>query len=136
MTIVEYDNYTLMLGHNPCDIFTHYGVEELHGLSLKDCQQHENTKDNSYIAGWCNLSPIDNKPYLFINLTRCTDDVHTMGLVMHETMHLAFLLWYTFKSDIEESMISFAEKEAYDIVELIKIKYDNNRCSKSTKESC
>jgi hypothetical protein len=45
-----------------------------------------------------------------------------MGLVMHETMHLASYLWNHNLIDHEEAMITFAELEAYKIVQLIRNK--------------
>jgi len=38
-----------------------------------------------------------------------------MGLVMHETMHLAFNLF-----EDEEELITFAENEAFQIIKIIK----------------
>ena len=31
--VFNYKNYTLILSKNPCDIFTHFKVEDLHGLN-------------------------------------------------------------------------------------------------------
>jgi hypothetical protein len=98
MLAVNYPEYDLILSTDPCDIFKHYGVKEMHGLSLKECEAYDNTTEDSYISGWCNLSP-SGKPFVFINLSRCTDDVKTTGLVMHE-----------------EDIISFAENETYKVV--------------------
>jgi len=63
----------------------------------------------------CNIDPHTGERYIFINLSRCTDDIHTMGLVMHETMHLAFNLF-----EDEEELITFAENEAFQIIKIIK----------------
>ena len=111
------DNYILLLSHDPCDLFRYFNTENLHGLNLKDCQEYKNTSDDSYIAGMCNIDPHTGEKYIFINLSRCTDDIHTMGLVMHEAMHLAFAL-----IEDEEEMITFAENEAYKIID--KINYE------------
>ena len=114
MIELKNDKYTLLLSYNPCEIFTHFGVTEMHGLSLSDCLIHTNNTKQAYIAGFCNLDP-NGKPFVFINLSRCTDDIHTTGLVMHEMMHLSFDLHTE-----EEELITWAEEESYKIVEIIK----------------
>lgn len=118
--------YVLLLSYNPCDIFQYYNVEAMHGLSLKDCQEHANTKDSAYIAGWCNFVPKesgeygkDDKRYVFINLARCNDDVSTMGLIMHELMHQSFFL-HDYNMDSEEEIITWAEEESYEVFNLVK----------------
>lgn len=127
MLVFTFATYTLLLSHNPCDLFTHYGVTEMHGLNLADCQAHPNTTESAYIAGLCNYVPKasgdyskDNKNFVFINLSRCTDDIHTMGLVMHEMMHLSGELYNGCWDSDEENMITFAEEEAYKVVQIIK----------------
>lgn len=109
-----HDKYILLLSYNPCDVFWYFDAQELHGLSRKGCQEYNNTTEDAYIAGLCNVDPDTGERFIFINLSRCPDDTHTMGLVMHETMHLAFSL---FKN--EEEIITFAESEAYKIVQII-----------------
>ena len=42
--VYNYKKYTLILSKNPCDIFTHFKVEDLHGLNYKKCLAHKNTK--------------------------------------------------------------------------------------------
>lgn len=115
MKIVSRSNYDLLLSYNPCDIFTHYNVAEMHGLNLQDCMKHNNTQQSSYIAGWCNLIPNSDSHYVFINLSRCNSEIETFGLVMHELMHLSFDL----HTD-EEELITWAENESYEVFELIK----------------
>jgi hypothetical protein len=63
----------------------------------------------TYISGWCNFIGTADK-YLFINLSRCTDTIHTM----HELMHQSF---DRFEEDIqmEEEIITWAEEEAYKV---------------------
>jgi len=117
----EYDNYTLLLSYNPCDLIRYFDTEYLHGLNLKDCKSYKNTSNDAYVAGMCNIDPHTGKRYVFINLSRCTDDIHTMGLVMHETMHLAFTLF-----EDEEELITYAETEAYKIIKIIKTKWKKN----------
>lgn len=119
MYVYERDKYTLLMSYNPCDIFDYFGVNEMHGLNRKDCNEHVNNSEQAYIAGWCNYIPKDeyleaDPKFIFINLSRCTDDIHTMGLVMHECMHMSFFL----HTD-EEELISWAESEAYEITTII-----------------
>mgnify|MGYP006113983767 CR=1 FL=1 len=110
MIVSKSNKYTLLLSHDPCELFKHFNLSHLHGLNSKDCKKYNNTSSDSYIAGMCNYIPSTDKLFIFINLSRCTSDIVTMGLVMHETMHLAFKF---FKD--EEQLITFAEKEAYKI---------------------
>jgi len=120
MTYVNYyKDYTLILSYNPCDIFKYFNVTELHGLSLKECQQYNNTTEDAYIAGLCNLIPNSNRSFVFINLSRCTDIVKTSLLVMHELLHLYFELNYNNLKEKEEEIITNAENESYKIIELI-----------------
>jgi hypothetical protein len=116
----KYGKYTLILSYDPCSIFNYYKVDKMHGLNLKDCSEYNNTTKDAYIAGWTNIAPDNGKPFTFINLSRCTDDIHTMGLVMHETVHLSNMLFDGKWKDKEEDMITFAEEEAYKIVDIIK----------------
>lgn len=122
MYIFNFAFYTLILSYQPCDIFKYYEVTEMHGLSLSDCEKYNNTADDSYLSGWCNLSPKDNKPFVFINLSRCTDDVVTTATVFHEMMHLSTLKYNEDWINKEEEMITFAENETYKIVKTIKQK--------------
>jgi hypothetical protein len=119
MTIFEFTLYTLMLSYNPCDVFKHFNVTEMHGLNLADCEKYNNTNEDAYIAGLSNVSPIDNKPFVFINLSRCTDDIATTGLTFHEMMHLSLDLHNNDLSK-EEEIITWAELESYKVLKLIK----------------
>jgi hypothetical protein len=99
----------------------------MHGLSLAECEAHPNTTESAYIAGLCNYEPKesgdyskDNKHFVFINLSRCTNDIRTMGLVMHEMMHLSGELYNGCWDSDEENIITWAEEEAYKVVEIIK----------------
>jgi len=114
--------YILLLSYNPCEVFTYFNVQEMHGLSLAECEVHHNTPDSSYIAGWCNYVPKANKDYqkgdpmfIYINLTRCKDDVTTFGHIMHELMHLSFEM----HTD-EEEIITWAELEAHEVFKIVK----------------
>jgi len=121
MTVINFTLYTLILSYNPCDIFTHYNVVEMHGLNLVDCEKHNNTKDSAYIAGLCNYVPKVDKDYkdgdpkfVFINLSRCNTDIETFGLIMHELMHMSFDL----HTD-EEELITWAELESHKVFEIV-----------------
>jgi hypothetical protein len=119
--------YVLLLSYNPCDIFYYYNVTEMHGLNIKDCKTHANTKDSAYIAGWSNFVPKASSEYIanddrfiFINLSRCTDPVKTTGLIMHEMMHHS--LWmHSYNAETrEEDIITWAEEETYEVFKLVK----------------
>lgn len=125
MIEIKRDGYTLLLGKNPCEIFWHYGVEEMHGLNYKDCMTHHNTENQAYIAGWSNFAPKDNNDYkfgddryVFINLGRCSEDYKTYGLVFHELMHQS-LYMHNYNMNLEEQMISWAESESHKVFALI-----------------
>ena len=118
--------YILLLSYEPCDIFDYFNVDQMHGLSRSECILHSNTPDSSYIAGWCNFVPKESDDYtnedprfVFINLTRCKDDISTMGLIMHEMMHQSFFV-HDYNMDSEEEIITWAEEEAYKVYDLIK----------------
>lgn len=121
ITIIN-DNYILLLSFNPCEIFEYYNTKEMHGLNAEDCKKHINNKEQSYIAGWCNLSPINNSPFVFINLNRCTDTIITTSTVFHEMMHLSGIIFNDDWINKEEEMITFAETET---LKIVKILYDN-----------
>ena len=114
MIVIERKNYDLLLSYNPCEIFKHYNVAEMHGLNLADCNDYHNTIQSAYFAGWCNLIPNSNRNYVFINLSRCNTDIETFGLIMHELMHMSFDL----HTD-EEELITWAENESYEVYNII-----------------
>ena len=131
MIEIKFALYTLLLSYNPCDIFTHYNVTEMHGLNLADCEKHNNTTQSAYFAGLCNFVPkADNNyknsdpKFVFINLSRCNTDIETFGLIMHELMHQSFDVH---DDDIskEEEIITWAETESYKVFEIVK-KAKNN----------
>jgi hypothetical protein len=118
--VFNYKNYTLILSKNPCDVFTHFKVEDLHGLNYQKCLRYKNTKESAYIAGLTNKSPKTKKDFLFLNLNRLGKDKEKMGLIMHETMHLSLELHKHEVNKKEEEIITWAEKEAYKIYDIIK----------------
>lgn len=114
--------YDLILSHDPCYIFQHYGVEEMHGLNLKDCKAYNNTSEDSYISGWCNYVPKQSdRMFVFINLSRCTNDLNLITTLNHEMIHYAFA-HYNWDIKYEEEIITLAEEEVKKIYKIIKNK--------------
>jgi len=104
--------YELILATDPCEVFKHFGVEEMHGLTLAECQAYNNTKEDAYIAGLCNVNPHNMKDlFVFINLSRCNNDVETIILLFHEFIHLASNLHAGNWAEKEEEMLLIAETE-------------------------
>ena len=126
MWVKNRDGYTLLLSTDPCEVFYYFGINEMHGLNVKACELHQNTKQSAYIAGWCNFAPKENNEYsetdkrfVFINLSRCTDEVKTTGLIMHELCHQS-LFRFNYDAQKEEEIITWAENETYEIYKLVK----------------
>lgn len=120
------NGYVLLLSYNPCDIFRYYNCATMHGLSLYQCTKHENNTESAYISGWSNYVPKDSEKYgpkdrrfVFINLSKCIDDVSTTGLIMRELTHHYLWLW-KYDLEHEEMIISQAETETYEVFKLIK----------------
>lgn len=116
----QFKEFILLLSYDPCEVFKYFKVDEMHGLNLSDCVNHVNNTQQSYIAGWCNLSPIDNSVFVFINLSRCTDDIHSTGLVFHEMMHCSGHVFNDQWATHEEEMITWAENNTYEVMNVIK----------------
>ena len=112
-------SYLLILSKNPCDLFTCFGVDELHGLTFEECQTYNNTNHDSYINGMSNLIPNTENRFIFINLSRCNNDIETMGIVMHEMIHHSLWL-HNYDMGKEEEMITWAENESYEVIKTIK----------------
>lgn len=125
MLVINRGSYDLLLSTCPCDIFTYYGVEEMHGLNLTDCRKHLNNSEQSYICGLANYIPHDGKyhvfdrMFVFINLNRCNSDLDLICNLYHELMHWA-INHYNDNLEMEEEMITAAERETREIYELIK----------------
>ena len=125
MQAFDFGHYTLLMSHDPCDLFRYYNVSEMHGLSLEECEKHPNTADDSYIAGLSNFVPKASGHYndsddrfVYINLTRCADQVQTITLIMHELMHHSFWL-HNYDLSKEEEIISWAENETHIVHNII-----------------
>jgi len=119
MRVYDFKYYQLILSDKPCDIFKHFGVDKLHGLSLKDCQAYNNTNEDAYIAGLCNLIPNTDKMFIFLNTSRMNNCKEKMALIFHEAMHLSLEIHNHDVNEKEEQIISWAEAEAIKIFDLI-----------------
>jgi hypothetical protein len=119
-------DYELLLSYNPCEIFDYYEVDKMHGLNKISCEEYNNTTEDAYFAGWCNFIPNTPYKFVFINLSRCTDEIHTFGLIMHELMHQSF---DKFDEDLymEEEMITWAEEQAYEVYEIVNKNLKQNK---------
>jgi hypothetical protein len=125
--------YILVIGKDATDIFKFYNVKEMHGLNYKDAKAEEvdKTKGNGvYIYGLTNYDPDDKKltakdpykPFVFLNMgtfKRYSADEQKTA-IMHETMHLAFLLYKWDAEKKSEEIITLAEDEANTIVKKLK----------------
>lgn len=119
MIEIQRENYTLLLSYNPCEIFSFLKVSYLHGLYYADCILHENTTESAYIAGLCNYYPNSDKFFVFINLSRCTNDLDTTLLIFHEMLHAA-MINYNWNLEHEEQIVTYAENETRQVFNLIK----------------
>lgn len=124
---IDRKKYKLLLDFNPCEIFWHLGIAELHGLNYKDCILHGNTQKDSYITGWCNFFPKDDNRYthqddffVFINLTRCMESELEMILTINHELFHAGLIIFNWDIQHEEEIITWAEAETRAIYPIIK----------------
>jgi hypothetical protein len=124
MIVVQRKTYTLLMSHDPCEIFNYYGKKEIHGLKYDECMLYNNTNDNAYIAGLSNYVP-DKKKYIygdnyfvFINLSRCNNVVETVRLIFHELMHRAFEL-HNWEVEFEEEIITWADEETTEVFNIV-----------------
>ena len=125
--------YILVIGKDATDIFKFYNVDKMHGLNLKDATAEEidKTKGNGvYIYGLTNYDPEDKrliakdpyKPFLFLNMgtfKRYSADEQKTA-IMHETMHMALLLYKWDAEKKSEEIITMAEDEANEIIRKLK----------------
>ena len=125
--------YILIVGKDATDIFKFYDVKQMHGLNLKDAQAEEvdKTKGNGvYIYGLTNYNPADKKltaknpykPFVFLNMgtfKRYNADEQKTA-IMHETVHLAMLLYKWDANKKSEEITTMAEEEANKIIEKLK----------------
>jgi hypothetical protein len=133
--IMNFDmgDYILIIGKDATDVFKFYNVKEMHGLNLKDAKAEEidKTKGNGvYIYGLTNYDPADKKliakdpykPFVFLNMgtfKRYSADEQKTA-IMHETVHLAFLLYKWDAEKKSEEIVTLAEDEANAIISKLK----------------
>ena len=125
--------YILVIGKDATDIFKFYNVDKMHGLNLKDAiaEEIDKTKGNGvYIYGLTNYDPEDKrliakdpyKPFLFLNMgtfKRYSADEQKTA-IMHETMHMALLLYKWDAEKKSEEIVTMAEDEANKIIRKLK----------------
>lgn len=127
----KYDmgKYILLVGDNATEIFDYYKVPEMHGLNRADAQAEEIDKtvgNGVYIYGFTNYDPADKKltgkdpykPFLFLNMGTFKKYSLTekATAIMHETVHMALLLYKWDVDNKEEDITTFAEDEANKII--------------------
>jgi hypothetical protein len=128
--VIDRGSYHLILGQDAKQIFLHYRVTKMHGLSLSGAEQRI-AEGGSYIDGLCNYHPRDKNlvknplPFVFLNIGSLQNnysnhEVYTC--IMHECMHMAGLIYNGCWDSHEEEMITWAEKEANEIIVLLKKK--------------
>ena len=127
---IDRGQYELLLGCDAKQVFLHYRVTSMHGLSLSGVEDRI-AEGGSYIDGLCNYHPRDKNldltpnPFLFLNIKSLQNnysnhEVYTC--IMHECMHMAGLLYGGRWDSHEEEMITWAEKEANEIIVLLQKK--------------
>ena len=127
---IDRGQYELLLGCDAKQVFLHYRVTNMHGLSLSGAEQRI-AEGGSYIDGLCNYHPRDKNldknplPFIFLNIGSLQNnysnhEVYTC--IMHECMHMAGLIYNGRWNSREEEMITWAEKEANEIIVLLKKK--------------
>ena len=132
MKKINFDNFILLVSNDVRDVFRYYNVTEMHGLSHEGATKRIN-EGGTYCDGWTNIAPHEGmKPFLFLNLKTMIEAPiwKTATLVMHETGHLAVLLWElngglendaeTPAGEIEEKIITHAEILANQIMKKLK----------------
>lgn len=146
MKTFNFDTYKLCLSYNPCDLFTYFNSNYLHGLDYHSCLGYTNTKEDSYISGMNNEIPrhwlwnngdkqIYNRftpRYVFINLSRCNNELDTITLIYHELLHQSLYI-HDYNMENEEEIISWAEEETKRIYKIVKDELQTNHRIKKNK---
>jgi hypothetical protein len=127
---IDRGQYELLLGCDARQVFLHYRVTSMHGLSLSGAEDRI-AEGGSYIDGLCNYHPRDKNldksplPFLFLNINSLQNnysnhEVYTC--IMHECMHMAGKLYDGCWDSHEEEMVTWAEEEANEIILLLQKK--------------
>jgi hypothetical protein len=127
---IDTGEYELLLGCDAKQVFLHYHVLNMHGLSIEECEKRI-SRGGSYIDGLTNYHPKDTNleknplPFIFLNISSLQNnysmhEVHTC--IMHECMHMAGIIYDGCWDSHEEEMITWAEKEANTIIFILKKK--------------
>lgn len=113
-------NLSLLVGSDALSLFDYYGVDQLHGLSRKECIERI-SMGGEYIEGMCNLIPDSkNNFYLFLNKKSFTEDlVSNYAIVFHEATHYYFEQYWNDLQEMEETLITESEVLSIDICRLI-----------------
>ena len=133
MKKIDMGKYIVLIGNDATEIFDYYKVPEMHGLNRADAQAEEvdKTKGNGvYIYGWTNYDPADKKltakdpykPFLFLNMGtfKKYNPTEKATAIMHETMHMALLLYKWDAEKKSEEIVTMAEDEANNIIRKLK----------------
>jgi hypothetical protein len=127
---IDRGQYELLVGCDAKQVFLHYRVTSMHGLSLSRAEDRI-AKGGSYIDGLCNYHPRDKNldksplPFLFLNIGSLQNnysnhEVYTC--IMHECMHMAGIIYDGCWDSHEENMVTWAEVEANKIIVLLQKK--------------
>jgi len=124
----HFEKYDLIIGQDATEIFNYYDVTEMHSLSL-DGAISRIVEGGPYIYGLANYHPQDKKldmkvkPFIFLNLSALINDYESDEIytaIMHETMHMAAIIYHYDLKNYEEQMITWAEYQANIIVKQLK----------------
>lgn len=114
------EDLLLIVGEDATHLFDFFGVDELHGLNMLDCERRI-AEGGTYIDGMCNQVPGSTHHYIFINKSALrTDAIRNYALVFHEATHYAFETYWDSLREDEEKLISLAEQVAIEICERLK----------------
>ena len=117
----QFPEFLFIVGNKSEDMFTFFGVDEMHGVNRFDAQKKVDTKNSAYIAGFCNEFPNDpSKFFLFINSLRFNGTYEDYLTVMHECMHLSFLVNGINVAENEEEIITWGENQSMALIKVLK----------------
>lgn len=117
--IIDRNQYQLILGENAKQVFMRFKTAKLNGIHIDDPQvDYLDTITGESQGGL---------PFIFLNITSLQNNysnhqVHTC--IMAETTHMAIEVYsgYGYWETKEDEIVTWAEKEANEIIELLKSK--------------